>query len=43
MPPRRSLIPRLTDMVEAIERVRGIVGAVSLEAFEEDWQRQWMV
>jgi uncharacterized protein with HEPN domain len=30
-------------MVEAIERVRGIVGAVSLEAFEEDWQRQWMV
>jgi uncharacterized protein with HEPN domain len=43
MPPRRSLVPRLTDMVEAIERVRGIVGAVSLEAFEEDWQRQWMV
>ncbi len=43
MPPRRSLVPRLTDMIEAIERVRGIVGAVSLEAFEEDWQRQWMV
>ncbi len=43
MPPRRSLVPRLTDMIEAIERVRGIVGAVSLEVFEQDWQRQWMV
>ncbi|MBV9433575.1 MAG: DUF86 domain-containing protein [Hyphomicrobiales bacterium] len=43
MPPRRSLVPRLTDMVEAIERVREVIGATSLESFEKDWQRQWLV
>ena len=39
----RSLIPRLTDIIEAIERVNGILTNVSLEAFENDWQRQWLV
>ena len=39
----RSLIPRLTDIVEAIERVDGALTDVSLEAFENDWQRQWLV
>jgi uncharacterized protein with HEPN domain len=39
----RSLIPRLTDIVEAIERVNGVLANVSLEAFENDWQRQWLV
>jgi uncharacterized protein with HEPN domain len=39
----RSLIPRLTDIVEAIERVNGVLADVSLEAFENDWQRQWLV
>jgi uncharacterized protein with HEPN domain len=39
----RSLIPRLTDIIEAIERVNGVLGDVSLEAFEDDWQRQWLV
>ncbi|MBV8449654.1 MAG: DUF86 domain-containing protein [Hyphomicrobiales bacterium] len=43
MAPRRSLVPRLTDIVEAIERVRGVVSTVSRETFEEDWQRQWLV
>ena len=39
----RSLIPRLTDIVEAIERIRGVLGDMSLEAFEADWQRRWLV
>jgi len=34
----RSLIPRLTDIIEAIERVNGVLADVSLEAFESDWQ-----
>ena len=39
----RSLIPRLTDIVEAIERIHSVLGDMSLEAFENDWQRQWLV
>jgi uncharacterized protein with HEPN domain len=39
----RSLIPRLTDIVEAIERINGVLENISLEAFETDWQRQWLV
>jgi len=41
--PGRSDIPRLTDIVEAIERVRAVVGDLTLDAFEADWQRQWLV
>lgn len=39
----RSLIPRLTDIIEAIERVNAVLADVSLEAFENDWQRRWLV
>src|SRR5262245_26397813 len=39
----RTLIPRLTDIVEAIERIRGVVRDTPLEAFEADWQKQWLV
>jgi uncharacterized protein with HEPN domain len=39
----RSLIPRLTDIVEAIERIHGVLENISLEEFEADWQRQWLV
>jgi uncharacterized protein with HEPN domain len=39
----RSLIPRLTDIIEAIERVNGGLADAPLEAFENDWQRQWLV
>jgi len=39
----RSLIPRLTDIIEATERVRSLLVDVPLEAFETDWQRQWLV
>jgi len=41
--PARSLIPRLRDIVEAIERIREVLGDFSLEVFEADWQRQWLV
>jgi uncharacterized protein with HEPN domain len=39
----RSLIPRLTDIVEAIERIHGVLENISVEAFETDWRRQWLV
>jgi uncharacterized protein with HEPN domain len=39
----RTLVPRLTDIVEAIERIHVVLGETSLEAFEADWQRQWLV
>jgi len=39
----RSLVPRLTDIIEAIERIRDVLGDSPLEVFEADWQRQWLV
>jgi uncharacterized protein with HEPN domain len=39
----RSLVPRLTDIIEAAERIQGILKDISLETFEKDWQRQWLV
>jgi uncharacterized protein with HEPN domain len=38
-----TLIPRLTDIVEAIERIRGVLRDTPLDAFEIDWQKQWLV
>ena len=40
---RRSAVPRLTDIIEAIERVRDVMGDSTLEAFEADWQKQWLI
>jgi uncharacterized protein with HEPN domain len=39
----RSLIPRLTDIIEAIERIHTVLVEMPLDAFETDWQRQWLV
>jgi uncharacterized protein with HEPN domain len=33
----------LTDIVEAIKRVRSVLGDLPLDAFEADWQMQWLV
>jgi uncharacterized protein with HEPN domain len=41
--PSRSPIARLTDIVEASERVRLLLHNVPLEAFEVDWLNQWVV
>jgi uncharacterized protein with HEPN domain len=38
-----TLIPRLTDIIEAIERIRSVVTDVTLAAFEADWQKRWLV
>ena len=38
----RSFIPRLADILEAIERIRGSA-ATALEAFEADRERQWLI
>jgi uncharacterized protein with HEPN domain len=39
----RSPVLRLTDIVEAIERIRAVLGDLPLDVFESDWQRQWLV
>jgi uncharacterized protein with HEPN domain len=39
----RSLIPRLTDIVEASERIRELLADLPLDVFETDWRRQWLV
>ena len=38
-----SLAPRLTDIVEAIEHIRGETAGVTLDAFEADWRKRWLV
>ncbi len=39
----RSPVPRLNDIVEAIERIRNEMVGVTLEAFEPDFRRRWFV
>jgi uncharacterized protein with HEPN domain len=39
----RSPALRLTDIVEAIERIRSVIVNLTLEEFETNWQRQWLV
>jgi uncharacterized protein with HEPN domain len=38
-----SANPHLNDIIEAIERVRQALGDMHLDAFEADWQKQWLV
>ncbi len=39
----RSLAPRLSDIFDAIFRIHEALGDISLETFESDWRRQWLV
>jgi uncharacterized protein with HEPN domain len=39
----RSLVLRLTDIVEAIERIHSVIGRLSLDEFEAGWEHQWPV
>jgi len=39
----RIVSPRLSDIIEAIERIHSILDGVSLESFEEDWEKRWLV
>jgi uncharacterized protein with HEPN domain len=38
-----SPIPRLTDIVEASELIRSEMAGVTLDAFEADRRRRWLV
>jgi uncharacterized protein with HEPN domain len=38
-----SLAPRLTDILEAIAHIRSETAGVSIEAFEADWRKRWLV
>ena len=38
-----SLAPRLTDILDAIEHIRAEMAGVSIEAFEADWRKRWLV
>lgn len=39
----RDAVPALTDILEAIERIREVTCGMTLEAFEQDWQKKWIV
>jgi uncharacterized protein with HEPN domain len=38
-----SAVPRLTDIIEAVQNIRVVTANVSLEEFEADWQKRWIV
>jgi uncharacterized protein with HEPN domain len=40
---KRSAALRLDDMIEAAARVREVLGDLSIEALEADWQRHWLL
>ena len=39
----RRLSPRLEDIIEAVERIRHVLDEVTLETFEQDWEKRWLV
>jgi uncharacterized protein with HEPN domain len=39
----RSATPRLRDIIEAIDHVRAETEDLSLDAFEADWRKRWLV
>jgi uncharacterized protein with HEPN domain len=39
----RNLAPHLSDMVEAAERIHGVLEGVTLEVFESRWKKHWLV
>jgi uncharacterized protein with HEPN domain len=39
----RVISPRLADIVEAIERIHRVLDGVPLEAFEQNWEKRWLV
>jgi uncharacterized protein with HEPN domain len=39
----RSALPRLIDIIEASEKVRGVLGDLTLDAFAADWEKRWLV
>ena len=39
----RIVAPRLADIIETIERIRRVLDGVTLEAFEQNWEKRWLV
>jgi uncharacterized protein with HEPN domain len=39
----RALVLRLSDMIEAIERIRSVASRLNLDEFETNWEHQWLV
>ena len=37
----RIVARRLADIIEAIERIRRVLDGVTLEAFEQNWEKRW--
>lgn len=38
-----SAAPRLIDIIQAIEHIRGELAGVTLDDFEADWRKKWLV
>ncbi len=38
-----SLAPRLIDIIEAVEHIRGEMAGTAIDAFEADWRKRWLV
>ncbi|HEY1260276.1 MAG TPA: HepT-like ribonuclease domain-containing protein [Stellaceae bacterium] len=38
-----SALPRLADIIDAIEHIRSVTAGLSLDEFEADWQKRWLV
>jgi uncharacterized protein with HEPN domain len=38
-----AFAPRLTDIIEAIENISSETAGATLEAFEADWRKRWLV
>ena len=39
----RIVAPRLADIIEAIERIRRVLDGATLETFEQNWEKRWLV
>lgn len=39
----RSLEARLFDIIEAIEHIRSEIAGATLDSFEADWRKRWLV
>ena len=39
----RIVTHRLADIIEAIERIRRVLDGVTLEAFEQNWEKRWLI
>lgn len=39
----RSAGPRLHDIIQAVSHIRDELAMVSLDAFEADWRKRWIV